>query len=113
MNMAIERKGFHDAKLALFFDDKLAVTLRDNKPNIPSPNHLDRPGGEREGCETLLECVMCETDEELNIHVASVAVVWGKRYPYPQTGTGGFSFLMSMRLSQIRLDWGMEAKHGA
>jgi 8-oxo-dGTP diphosphatase len=83
MNMAIERKGFHGAKLALFVGDKLAVILRDNKPNIPSPNHLDMPGGGREGCETPLECVMCETYEEVNIHVDSVAVVWGKRFPYP------------------------------
>ena len=58
-----------------FFGDKLAVTLRDNKPNIAPPNHLDMPGSGREGCETLLECVMCETYEELNIHVDSVAVV--------------------------------------
>ena len=45
MNMAIERKGFHGAKLALFVGDKLAVILRGDKPNIPSPNHWDMPGG--------------------------------------------------------------------
>ena len=81
--MAIERKGLHGAKLALFFGDKLAVILRDDKPNIPSPNHWDMPGGGREGCETPLECVLRETYEELNIHVDPVAVVWGKRFPYP------------------------------
>ena len=82
MNMAIERKGLHGAKLVLFFGDKLAVILRDDKPNIPSPNHWDMPGGGHEGCETPLECVLRETYEELNIHVDPVAVVWGKRFPY-------------------------------
>ena len=39
MNMAIELKGFHVAKLASFVGNKLAVILRDNKPSIPSSNH--------------------------------------------------------------------------
>ena len=113
MNMAIERKGFHGAKLALFVGDKLAVILRDDKPNIPSPNHWDMPGGGREGCETPLECVLRETYEELNIHVDPDAVVWGKRFPYPDGDRWFFLWLMSMRPSQIRLDLGMKARHGA
>ena len=83
MNMAIEHKGFHGAKLALIVGDKLAEILRDDKPSIPLPNHWDMPGGGREGCETPLECVLRETHEELNIHVDPAAVVWGKRFPYP------------------------------
>jgi len=45
MNMAIEHKGLYGDKLALIFGDKLAVILRGDKPNIPSPNHWDMPGG--------------------------------------------------------------------
>jgi 8-oxo-dGTP diphosphatase len=40
-------------------------------------------GGGREGCETPLDCVLCEIYEELNIHVDPAAVVWGKQFPYP------------------------------
>jgi 8-oxo-dGTP diphosphatase len=58
MNMAIEHKGLYGDKLALIFGDKLAVILRGDKPNIPSPNHWDMPGDGREGCETPLECVL-------------------------------------------------------
>ena len=86
MNMAIEHKGFYGDKLALIVANKLAVILRGNKPNIPSSNHWDMPGGGREGCETPLECVLRETYEELNIHVDPAAVVWGKRFPYLEVG---------------------------
>ena len=40
-------------------------------------------GGGREGCETPLDCVLFEIYEELNIHVDPAAVVWGKRFSYP------------------------------
>jgi hypothetical protein len=39
MKMAIEYKGFYGDKLTLIVGDKLAVILRDDKPNIPLHNH--------------------------------------------------------------------------
>ena len=114
MNMAIEHKGFHGAKLALIVGDKLAVILRDDKPSIPSPNHWDMPGGGREGCETPLECVLRETHEELNIHVDPAAVVWGKRFPYPDGDRWFFAAYVdeavanTIRLGDEGQTWGLK-----
>lgn len=115
MNMAIEHKGFHGAKLALIVGDKLAVILRDDKPSIPSPNHWDMPGGGREGCETPLECVLRETHEELNIHVDPAAVVWGKRFPYPDGDRWFFvayvdeAVANTIRLGDEGQTWGLKS----
>ena len=115
MNMAIEHKGFHGAKLALIVGDKLAVILRDDKPSIPSPNHWDMPGGGREGCEAPLECVLRETHEELNIHVDPAAVVWGKRFPYPDGDRWFFvayvdeAVANTIRLGDEGQTWGLKS----
>ena len=68
--------GFDGAKLALYLGDKLAVILRDDRPDLLFPGHWDLPGGGREGDETPLACALRECREELGIAVPEEAVVW-------------------------------------
>jgi 8-oxo-dGTP diphosphatase len=77
MNMAVDDANFHGAKLALFGGDQLAIILRDDDPDMVSPNHWDFPGGGREGDETPLACALRETWEELGIYLDPESVVWG------------------------------------
>ncbi len=71
---------FDGAKLALFIGARLAVIRRDDHPAIPWPDHMDLPGGGREGCESPLACALRETREELGLCVPTDAVIWGKRF---------------------------------
>tara|TARA_B110000902_G_C13734419_1_gene370289 strand:- start:321 stop:506 length:186 start_codon:yes stop_codon:yes gene_type:complete len=61
MNMTVDDANFHGAKLALFGGDQLAIILRDDDPDMVSPNHWDFPGGGREGDEAPLACALRET----------------------------------------------------
>ena len=69
----IEFKG---AKLILFLGDRLVILRRDNKPDIPWPNHLDLPGGEREPGESVADCVLRETFEEIGLTLSMDALIW-------------------------------------
>lgn len=46
---------------------ELLLYLRDNKPDIPFPNHWDLIGGHLEDGETPAEALVREVKEELNI----------------------------------------------
>jgi 8-oxo-dGTP diphosphatase len=56
---------------AILFDrnDKLLIYLRDDKPEIPFPNHWDLFGGHVEENETPEEALVRELKEELDIEV--------------------------------------------
>ena len=58
---------------ALLFDrnNKLLIYLRDDKPEIPFPNHWDLFGGHVEENETPEEALVRELKEELNIDVSN------------------------------------------
>lgn len=55
--------------MVLLFDrhNRLLVYLRDNKPNIPFPDHWDLFGGHIEDGETPEEALVREVKEELGI----------------------------------------------
>jgi ADP-ribose pyrophosphatase len=80
---------FLGAKLALFLGDQLLVIRRDDRADIPFPNHLDLPGGGREGAETPEACVLRETREEVGLILTKDALVWGRSYVRPR-GTAWF-----------------------
>lgn len=77
---AITVPDFAGAKLALFIGPDLAVILRDARPDIPWPGHLDLPGGGRDGAETPQQCALRETREELGLVIAPDALRWGQRF---------------------------------
>ncbi|MDP4020630.1 MAG: NUDIX hydrolase [Candidatus Adlerbacteria bacterium] len=74
-------KDFVGSKAALFFEGKLLVYLRDNKPAIHWPNMWDFPGGGREHNETPLETIIREIKEEFSITLKSEAFIWKKEFP--------------------------------
>jgi 8-oxo-dGTP diphosphatase len=55
------------AKAFVIYNKKLLLILRDNKPDIPSPNKWGLPGGAVEKNETILEAIERELQEEINI----------------------------------------------
>ncbi|MDX5401958.1 MAG: NUDIX domain-containing protein, partial [Rhodobacterales bacterium] len=77
---AITDPDFVGAKLALFIGRKLAVILRDVRPDIPWPGRLDLPGVGRDGSETPQQCALRETREELGLVIAPDALRWGQRF---------------------------------
>lgn len=64
-------EDFHGAKLALVFDDKVLVYMRDDFDHIPFPGCWDFPGGGREGNETPEECVLRELNEEFDLRISA------------------------------------------
>lgn len=60
--------------------DRLATLLRDDKPGLLWADHWDLPGGGREDGETPLQCVLRETEEELNLALDPNLVIWGRDY---------------------------------
>ena len=72
---------FHGAKAATFIGDKLLVILRDDKPNIPYPDHWDFPGGGREGSELGQETLAREMDEEVGLDLTEAESLHAARLP--------------------------------
>lgn len=55
------------AKAFIIYNKKLLLILRDNKPNIPSPNKWGLPGGAIRKNELALKAIKRELKEEINI----------------------------------------------
>lgn len=73
--------NFHGAKIALLFDNKILMHLRDNTPGLFNANMWDFAGGGREGDESPYECAIREVQEEFGITLTNQSFVWGKEYP--------------------------------
>lgn len=80
---------FRGAKLILLIGGKLLVIRRDDRADIPWPDHLDFPGGGREGNETPELCVLRETEEEIGLHLSGADLVWRMQIMRP-TGLSVF-----------------------
>ncbi len=73
-------KNLRGAKIALLFENKIIVYLRDNKSDIPFANMWDFPGGGSEGDESPFECIAREVWEEFAIRLRPEQIVWQKEY---------------------------------
>ncbi|WP_417525086.1 NUDIX hydrolase [Marinovum sp.] len=79
----MENSEFAGTKLALFIGGKLLVIRRDDRPDIPWPNHLDLPGGGREDGESAADCVLRETREEVGLRLDPQQLVYEIAYDRP------------------------------
>ncbi len=75
MNICVKKNEvlrMHQVATAILFDsnNKLLIYLRDDKPEIPFPNHWDLFGGQVEEGETPEEALIRELKEELNVDIA-------------------------------------------
>lgn len=68
------------AKLLLFIGDALVILRRDDKPDIPWPNHLDFPGGALDPGETIEDCILRETMEEVGLSLTEADLIWRQQY---------------------------------
>jgi ADP-ribose pyrophosphatase len=79
---------FDGAKIAILRGDQILTLLRDDRPDIPWPNHWDLPGGGREGEESPFETVARELFEELSVEIAPERVVYHREESaYSDPGT--------------------------
>jgi len=89
--------GFVGAKAAILIGDRLLVTLRDDRPDIPCPNMWDLPGGGCEGDETPAQTMIRETHEEVGLDLTGVPVLWQRRFPAVHD-PGAFTWFFVLRL---------------
>jgi 8-oxo-dGTP diphosphatase len=92
---------FSGAKLALFLGDDLLVIRRDDRSDIPWPDHWDLPGGGREGGETPKACALRETREEVGLAVRIEDIVWSTSYQRPHGTVWFFAAHLPARASQL------------
>ncbi|MFT4149872.1 MAG: NUDIX hydrolase [Paracoccaceae bacterium] len=71
---------FSGAKIALLHGVHIVTILRDDRPDIPFPNHWDLPGGGREGDETPEACALREVEEELCLRLSPGDIIWRREY---------------------------------
>lgn len=76
--------GFSGAKVAIFIGQDLLVIRRDDRPDIPYPDHWDLPGGGREGGESPKACAVRETSEEVGLHLSFSDLIWSTGYLRPR-----------------------------
>ncbi|MEO6508940.1 MAG: NUDIX domain-containing protein [Patescibacteria group bacterium] len=77
----IEDMNNKEASLVILsYKRKLLLILRDNKPDIVSPNHWAFPGGIREKDESFVETAIREVNEELNIKISELEFIIELKY---------------------------------
>jgi 8-oxo-dGTP diphosphatase len=94
---------FEGAKVALFYQDKIVVCLRDDKPGLKFSGMWDFPGGGREANETPEQCAIREITEEFGIELSSDQFTW--TMPYPSMSTEGLQgYFLVAHLSKDQFD---------
>lgn len=72
---------FVGAKVALFCDGRVLVSLRDDFSHIPWPDHWDLPGGGREGQESPEDCLLRELQEEFGLSLPAERLIYRRVLP--------------------------------
>lgn len=80
----IDTTIFRGAKVFLFLGQRLFVIRRDDFPGLAWPGYLDLPGGERDGQENGVECILRETREETGLHLSESDLVWRQFFTVPE-----------------------------
>ena len=94
---------FNGSKVALIFENKLIMQLRDNKPGLFNANMWDFPGGGQKGDEIPIECAIREVQEEFGITINENSFVWKKEYP-AQKDPNQIAFFLVAFVSKKEID---------
>ena len=94
---------FNGSKVALIYEDKLIMQLRDNKPGLFNANMWDFPGGGSKDNETPTECAIREVHEEFGITINTDLFMWEKEYP-AQKDPKQISFFLVASISKKDID---------
>jgi 8-oxo-dGTP diphosphatase len=88
---------FAGAKAAILIGDRLLVTQRDNRADIPYPDLWDLPGGGRDGLETPEETLFREVWEEVGLVLDPDAIIWRRVFPSENAnGLPGWFFVVRL-----------------
>ena len=71
---------FSGSKAAILIGERLLITLRDDRPDIPCPNMWDLVGGGAEPGETPWACLCRESFEEVGLDLSDAKTLWERRY---------------------------------
>ncbi|MCC5973787.1 MAG: NUDIX hydrolase [Rubellimicrobium sp.] len=92
--MAVEFSG---AKAAVLIGERLLVTRRDDRPDIPWPGLWDFPGGGRDGDETPDQTLAREMREEVGLDPSGGRVLWRRPFPsVDQPGTITWFYVLQL-----------------
>lgn len=96
-------RPFNGVKAALYYQGKLLVYQRDDKPGLRFADLWDFFGGGREDNETPFECLKREIQEELEITVNQTQVVFVKSFPAMHDPAQS-AYFMVVRLAREDMD---------
>ncbi len=94
---------FNGVKIALLYEGKLLVYLRDDKPGLRFAGLWDFFGGGREKQETPFECIKREIIEELQISLQETQITFTKIFPAMHDPTQSAYFMVA-ELSEENVD---------
>ncbi|MBM3205672.1 NUDIX domain-containing protein [Candidatus Shapirobacteria bacterium] len=90
-------------KAFIIYEKKLLLILRDNKPNIPSPNKWGLPGGAIEKNESILKAIKRELKEEISIVPKKIIYLGKQTYEEGSEVFRYFSKLTKNEFQNVKL----------
>lgn len=90
-------------KAFVIYSKKLLLILRDNKPDIPSPNKWGLPGGALEKNESILKAIKRELKEETNIIPKNITYLGKQIYEDGSEVSRFFSKLTKDEFKNVKL----------
>ena len=93
--------NFTGSKIALFYQDKLVVSLRDDIAGLNCAGMWDLPGGEREGSENPVECIQRALYEELGIRLSPESLLWTEDNPSKPHQHGRAPLIVASRDKEV------------
>ncbi len=103
---------FCGAKAAVLIGDRLLITLRDDRPDIPWPGLWDFPGGGRDGDETPDQTLAREMREEVGLEAEQAKELWRRSFP-SQTRPGAVTWFFVLQMpaaAEARIVFGDEGQ---
>lgn len=92
-------RPFSGAKGAILIGERLLITQRDNRPDIPYPGLWDLPGGGREADETPEQTLFREVREEVGLVLKDEDIIWKRAFP-SDSGDGGVGWFFVIRMPE-------------